>query len=54
MTVAATVGSIIPLSFEKFGVDPALASGPFVTTLMDMISVSIYFSVATALLNLVV
>lgn len=52
MLVAASIGAIFPLSFDKFGIDPALASGPFVTTVMDIIAVSIYFTVATQMLSL--
>jgi magnesium transporter len=51
MTTAATVGSIIPLSFEKLNVDPALASGPFVTTIMDIVGVTVYFLTATFLMS---
>ncbi|MCK5542342.1 MAG: magnesium transporter [Desulfobacterales bacterium] len=52
MSVAALVGSGIPLFFEKIGVDPAIATGPFVTTAVDIVSVSCYFAIATILLGL--
>ncbi|MBN1114908.1 MAG: magnesium transporter [Oligoflexia bacterium] len=51
MSVAATVGSLVPLSFERLKIDPSLASGPFVTTIMDIIGISIYFLTATSLLT---
>ncbi len=44
ITSAATVGSTLPLIFSKIGVDPAIASGPFITTAVDIFSLLIYFS----------
>ena len=52
MAVAALVGSLVPMAFAKINIDPAVATGPFVTTAMDVISVSFYFIIATALLGL--
>ncbi len=51
MTCAATFGAILPLFFRRFGVDPAVASGPLVTTSLDLLSITIYFTVATTLLQ---
>jgi magnesium transporter len=50
MTVAATVGSFIPMVFARINVDPAVATGPFVTTSIDILSVFFYFQIATLLL----
>ncbi len=50
MTVATILGSFFPLVISSFGVDPALASGPFITTLMDVTSMLIYFSLASLIL----
>lgn len=50
MTVAATMGAIGPLFFEKIGVDPATATGPLITTTTDIISHFTYFALATLLL----
>ncbi len=50
MTVAATMGAIGPLFFEKVGVDPATATGPLITTTTDIISNFTYFALATLLL----
>ncbi len=52
MSVAALVGSGIPLLFEKINVDPAVATGPFVTTAVDIVSVYCYFTIATILLGI--
>lgn len=46
MTLAAFLGAALPLIFYKFGKDPAVASGPFVTTTMDLVGVASYFFVA--------
>ena len=45
------VGVVIPVLFKRFRIDPALASGPMITTLNDVIGVFIYLSVATVLLS---
>jgi magnesium transporter len=50
ITSAAAVGTLLPIGCHRAGVDPAVASGPFVTTLNDLIGLFIYFSVATLLL----
>lgn len=47
---AAVVGTLTPLALHRAGQDPALGSGPFATVLQDLISVLIFFLVATALL----
>ncbi len=49
--VAAAVGGIvIPLVLARFGIDPAVASGPFVTTVTDIVSFFTFLSIASALL----
>jgi len=52
MLIAAFIGALLPLVFEKFRVDPAVATGPFVTTSMDIIGVVLYFNLAVLLLDL--
>ncbi len=51
MTSASLVGTLVPLSLRRFGVDPAIATGPFVTTAMDGVGLTIYLSVAALLLS---
>lgn len=46
--VSTLAGSFVPILIEKLGFDPAVASGPFITTLTDLTSVLIYFSIASA------
>ncbi|MGD8882444.1 MAG: magnesium transporter [Desulfobacterales bacterium] len=52
MSVAALIGSLVPMAFARINIDPAVATGPFVTTAIDIVSVSFYFMIATALLGL--
>ncbi len=52
MAVAALVGSLVPMLFERIKVDPAIATAPFVTTAIDIISVYCYFIIATNLITL--
>ena len=49
--LSAGVGALIPLSFRATGIDPAVASGPLITTLNDILSLVIYFGVAGLLLR---
>ncbi|QLK85652.1 magnesium transporter [Staphylococcus sp. 17KM0847] len=51
MTVGTTIGSVIPLLMNKLGIDPAVASGPFITTINDIVSMLIYFGLATSFMN---
>ncbi len=44
--LASTAGSMLPLLFQKLGLDPALMSAPFITTAVDVSGVFIYLSVA--------
>ena len=52
MLLAVTVGSFIPLFLRKLDIDPAIATGPFVTTSIDVLGVLIYFTIAGLLLNI--
>nr|HID58434.1 magnesium transporter [Desulfobacterales bacterium] len=50
MTLAAAVGSFLPLIFMRFHVDPAVATGPFVSTATDVLSMVLYFNIAKMLI----
>jgi magnesium transporter len=52
MLLAAFVGSMLPMMFARFRIDPAVATGPFVTTAIDIMSISLYFSFAKFLFEL--
>ncbi|WP_100374526.1 magnesium transporter [Bacillus sp. FJAT-45037] len=51
LVVGTLAGTIIPLLLYRFGVDPAVASGPLITTINDIFSLMIYFGIATAFLT---
>ncbi|MFW6172842.1 MAG: magnesium transporter [Elusimicrobiota bacterium] len=50
MTIAATLGAVLPLIFKKLNIDPAVATGPIVTTTIDIVGLSIYFALAAIIL----
>ncbi len=52
MLIAAAVGTFIPLVLRKLDIDPAIATGPFVTTSIDIIGVLLYFVIAGSFLAL--
>ena len=49
--VATLAGSFIPILMHKLGVDPAVASGPFITTLNDVTSIIIYLGLASTFIS---
>ena len=49
---AALFGTFIPLVLDKYKVDPALATGPFITTINDVLGLFIYFMIGKLFLNL--
>lgn len=51
LIVGTMAGTIIPLILYKFKVDPAVASGPLITTINDILSLVIYFGIATMFLS---
>ena len=50
MTVSSFTGTAIPMLFKKMGVDPAVASGPLITTFNDLVAVVAYYGLAWLLL----
>ena len=42
---AALFGTFVPLTLDRFKIDPALATGPFITTANDIIGLIIYFEI---------
>ncbi|KHF38575.1 magnesium transporter [Halalkalibacter okhensis] len=51
LSVATIVGATVPLIIHKLKIDPAFASGPFITTVNDILGLLIYFTIATSLLH---
>lgn len=52
LLIAKIVGSILPMLAQKVGLDPAVMASPFITTIVDALSLIIYFNIATKLLKL--
>ncbi len=51
MSVASSMGVIAPAAFKRLGIDPAIASTPFVQTANDITGILIYFATATAFIS---
>lgn len=51
LIVATLAGATVPLILNRLKIDPAVASGPFITTINDVISLTIYFSIATMFMS---
>ena len=49
---AKVIGCTLPMAAKKLGFDPAVMASPFITTIVDAISLAIYFQFATMLLGL--
>ncbi len=50
LMVSTTLGAVIPLIMFKLKIDPAVASGPFITTISDIITLTIYYSISLIIL----
>lgn len=50
MVVSSAVGTTVPIIFTKLGIDPAVASGPFITTINDLVAVVSYYGLSWILL----
>ncbi|MGN0480606.1 MAG: magnesium transporter, partial [Lachnospiraceae bacterium] len=50
--VAKIIGSMLPVIAKQIGFDPAVMASPFITTIVDALSLGIYFSIATVMLHL--
>lgn len=52
IVVAGLIGTFVPLFLDKRGIDPAIATGPFITTSNDIFGILIYFSIAKLILGI--
>ena len=50
--IAKIVGCTLPMGAKKIGFDPAVMASPFITTIVDALSLIVYFSIATYMLNI--
>jgi magnesium transporter len=51
IVIAATLGTVMPFALRRVGVDPAVAQGPFVTTLNDILGILVYLGLASAFID---
>ncbi|WP_333808027.1 magnesium transporter [Flavobacterium sp.] len=49
--IASMIGTFVPITLNKYGIDPALATGPFITTSNDIFGILIYFTIAKLILG---
>jgi magnesium transporter len=47
---ASLFGMLVPLLLDKFKIDPALATGPFITTSNDLLALGLYFAIGSVML----
>lgn len=50
--MASLIGTFIPIILNKYGIDPALATGPFITTSNDILGILTYFTIAKIILGI--
>ena len=50
VVVAKTVGCVLPMAASKVGFDPAVMASPFITTIIDAVSLMIYVKIAMMIL----
>jgi magnesium transporter len=50
--MAKTVGSVLPIVAKRLGIDPAIMAAPLITTIVDAVSLIIYFSIAKVIFSL--
>ena len=50
--LAMLVGCLLPIGAKKLGFDPAVMASPFITTIVDALSLIVYFRVATVILGI--
>jgi magnesium transporter len=51
MTVGVFIGTIVPIAFHKIGIEPAHASGPLITSILDVCTMTIYLTIVHSFLN---
>jgi magnesium transporter len=52
VVIAKVVGVIFPMAAKKVGLDPAVMASPFITTVVDIITLVVYFAIASLALGI--
>jgi magnesium transporter len=50
--IAKVIGCVLPLTADRIGFDPAVMASPFITTIVDAISLTVYFTIAKVVLKI--
>lgn len=53
MSIGVLIGTLIPIMFDRLGIEPAHASGPLITSLLDVCTMTIYLSIVHAFLSMI-
>jgi magnesium transporter len=53
MSIGVLIGTLIPIIFDRMGIEPAHASGPLITSLLDVCTMTIYLSIVHAFLSMI-
>ncbi len=51
VTMANVLGAMLPFFFKRVGLDPAVTSGPFIASMMDVLGIVVYFTTASIMLT---
>ena len=54
MFLATFIGSVLPLTFKRFGIDPAVASAPFISSTLDIVVQLVYFAITLQIVSRIV
>jgi magnesium transporter len=52
VTLATVLGAVLPLVFKRIKLDPAVASGPFIASILDVVALLIYLEIARVILSI--
>ncbi|WP_077369425.1 magnesium transporter [Anaerosalibacter sp. Marseille-P3206] len=52
VVVSKMIGGLLPIIAKKMKIDPAIMAGPLITTIVDALSLTVYFTIASAILNI--
>ncbi len=52
LVVSSTIGAMLPIIGSKLGIDPAVFSAPLITTVVDIVALTLYFNIATLILGI--
>jgi magnesium transporter len=51
MAVSTVTGALLPMFFKRLGLDPAVMSSPFIATIIDIVTITLYFAISIGVYN---